>query len=445
MQITELKNEGLEREFKVVVPSKDMETKINEELMKLGKTVKVSGFRQGKVPLEVLRQKYISNVVPDVVRNVLNETADSVLKEKDLKPVMQPNVEITSFDEGQDLEYKMSFEIVPDIKLADFSKITLEKLKAEVTKESIEEGLKLIANQQKTSQELKTARPAQQGDTVVMDFVGKVDGEVFEGGTADDFSIEIGSKGLIDTFEDQLVGLNVGDTKLVKVTFPEEYGNAELANKKATFDVTVKDIRETVPVNLDDEFAKSLGFESLEALSKTFEEKMEADYENASKQKLKVKLLEELDKKHKFDLPKTAVMAEFNNMAHQNHPDLHKHDHDHDHQKGEHDHTKDLPKDKVDEYMKEAERQVKLGLVLSEVGRVNDIKIDQNRVQQAIMQEAQRFQGQEQKVFDYYRNNPDAAMRLQMPILEDQVMEFILEKCETTDKVVSVDDLFKAE
>ena len=445
MQVTELKNEGLEREFKVVVPSSDMETKINAELTKLGKNAKIPGFRPGKVPLDVLRQKYISNVVPDVVRSVLNESADSVLKDKDLRPVMQPAVEIKSFDEGQDLEYTMSFEIVPAIELTDFSKIKLEKPVAEITDENITEGIKMIANQQKTSKELDKPRAAKQGDTVIMDFVGKIDDVAFEGGTAEDFSIEIGSKGLIDTFEDQLVGLNAGDEKQVKVTFPENYGKEDLANKEAVFDVKVKEIRETVPMEIDDAFAKSLGFEDLEALKKTFREKMEGDYENASKQKAKRKLLDALEAAHKFELPQTAVKGEFNNIAHQKHPELHQHDHDHAHEEGAHDHTKDLPKDKVDEYMKEAERQVKLGLILSEVGRVNEITIDQNRVQQAIMMEAQRFPGQEQKVFDYYRQNPDAAMRLQMPILEDQVMEFILEKADVTDKTVSVDDLFKAE
>ncbi|WP_417797826.1 trigger factor [Terasakiella pusilla] len=440
MQVTETKAEGLTREYNVVVAAADIEEKVTTRLAEISKTIKIPGFRPGKVPAKVLRQKYGQSVMGEVLEGAVNESSSKTIADNELRPVAQPKIEITKFEEGADLEYTMSVELFPEFDMMDFKKISLERLVVPIKDEEIDETLQRIADANKDSEAVKSkAKKIAKGNIAVIDFVGSVDGEEFPGGKGEDYPLEIGSNTFIPGFEDQLVGLKVDDEKDVEVKFPEEYGAENLAGKDAVFKCKVKEIRNVVPAEINDDLAKKVGMDSLDALKDAIREERSKEFDQMTRQHVKKHLLDALDDGHAFDLPESLVEGEVEQIwaqfeeTRKNNPEQ----------------IDESDKDKSDEELKAeykeiAERRVRLGLVLAEVGRVNEIQLNQDDLNGAIMNEARRYPGQEQAVFEYFKNNPQAIEQLRAPLFEEKVVDFILELAAVTDKEVSADDLLGA-
>lgn len=434
MQVTETNADGLKREFKVVVPAAQLEARTETRLAEIAREVKLPGFRPGKVPLKIVRQKYGASILGEVLEAAVNEGTGSAIQEKGLKPAMQPKVEITSYAEGKDLEFTVALEILPEITAMDFATLSLEREKAQVPEAEIADTLKRIAERHESSETVERASAA--GDVVVIDFVGKKDGEAFPGGSAQGYSLKLGSNTFIPGFEDQLVGKKAGESAVVDVTFPEGYGNEDLAGKPAQFDVTVHEVREPKAAEIDDELAKKVGMDGLDALKQAIKDEITRELDGIARTKLKRALLDQLAANHDFEVPQGMVDQEFEAIWKQVEQDK---------EAGRLD-PSDAGKDddtlKAD-YRALAERRVRLGLLLADVGQKNDVTVTQDDVNKALIEEARRFPGQEHLVFQYYKSNPDALNSLRAPIFEDKVIDFILELAKVADKEVSVEDLRK--
>src|SRR5260221_3146316 len=437
MQITETNAEGLKREFTVTVASNDIEQKMKDRLSEIGRTIRLPGFRPGKVPMPVLRKRYGASVMGEVLEKAVNDSSAQAMRQHNLRPALRPKIEIMSFKEGTDLEYKMAVELLPEIKPVDFNELHLERLRPEIPEEEIDRAVRRIAEPNR-----KTAavdRPAASGDVVVMDFVGKVDGKEFSGGSAQGNSLELGSGRFIPGFEDQLVGAKAGEHRDVAVTFPAEYSSEELAGKAAEFAVEIKEVRERQVLALDDEMAKEMGFDALDGLRKAVREQLEREYAGLARQRLKRALLDQLAAKHDFPVPPGMVDLEFESIWKQ--------------LQEAREQNKDAAKEEAgksddelkSEYHAIAERRVRLGLLLSEVGRVNAITVNQDEINRALGEEARRHRGYEKQVVEFYRNNPEALANLRAPIFEDKVVDFITEMATVVDKTVPIEDLLKAE
>ncbi len=436
MQVTETLSEGLRREMSVVVDAKDLDDKLTSKLTELAQQIRMPGFRPGKVPVPLLRKTYGQRVMGEVLEETVSESTSKVLEDKELRPAMQPKIEITKFEDGSDLEYTIAVELMPTIEPIDFSGIKLERLVAEVADDVVDDRLKMLAEQMKSFSDAAADQAAAEGDAVVIDFKGTIDGEAFEGGGASDFQLELGSGSFIPGFEDQLVGLKAGESKTVAVTFPEEYGSADLAGKAAEFAVDVKQVKVPLPVPVDDSLAEKLGLENLETLRTSLRDQISQDYAGLSRARLKRTLLDALDEVQQFEVPPGMVEAEFEAIWGQVVKDLEDQDKT----------VADLDKPEEEakqEYGKIAERRVRLGLLLSEVGRQNNIDVSQEELTRAIADQARRFQGQEQQVFEYFQNNAEAQAQLRAPLLEDKVVDFILEMAEVTGRTVDLDDLMR--
>jgi len=434
MQVEEIKIEGLHREFKVTVDAKEIEEKIGYRLEEYAKTVKMPGFRPGKVPISLLRKRFGDSLRGEILEQAVNDSSSQTVAERGLRPAAQPKIEVTSFEEGGDLEYSMAFDVIPEIEPCDFSKISLERLIVAVDEKEIDEALERLAGMHKTSAPITGDRKSKDGDVVVIDFVGKVDGEAFTGGSAEAYELELGSGSFIPGFEDQVVGGKVGDHIEVKVKFPEEYGAADLAGKDAVFDVDVKEIRETTPATIDDDLAKKFGKETVKELRDAVNEERQREFQEVARMRLKRGLLDELANAHDFEVPESLATEEQNSIWQQYEKQRDAGELD------EEDAAKSDDEHKA-EFQEISERRVRLGLLLSEVGRLNDIQIGQEEVNQRLFTEAQRYQGQEQQVLEFYRNNPEAMQSLTAPLYEDKVIDFILELAKITDRTVSLEEL----
>lgn len=436
MHVTQTNTDGLKREFKVVVPAGHIETKVQDKLEDLGRTVRLPGFRPGKIPMALLRKKYGSSVMGEVLEGVVNDGTRQAIDEHQVRPAVQPKVEITSYSQGADLEFTIAMETLPDVAQPDFAAIELQKPVAAVSDEEIGKALERIAAGREQSEPLGEDRKSQAGDVAVIDFVGRVDGVEFEGGKGEDYSLKLGSGTFIPGFEDQLIGAAAGDKVAVKVTFPAEYGHPPLAGKDAEFEVTVKELRVPAPAAIDDELAKSVGMDDLAALRKAVREQIEQGYAAASRNHLKRGLLDALAERNDFAVPQSMVDLEFDAIWKQIEKDK---------EAGRLD-AEDQGKSEDDlkaDYRKIAERRVRLGLLLSDVGRQNDITVTQDDLNRAIMNEARRFPGQEHLVFQYYQKNQDAVNALRAPIFEEKVIDFAIELAKVTEKPVSADELMK--
>ena len=440
-KVEELKKEGLTHEFQITVASAQVEKQIDDQLVKLSKTVKVAGFRPGKVPLHIMRQRYATDVVADVVKQTLNDSSRALIEEKKLRPVVQPTVEVVDFDEGKDLVFKLSFDIVPEITFTDFSKIKLEKLSAEADEAEINKALDRLADRLKTSQKISEDRPAVMKDTTVIDFVGKLNGVPFPGGTSEKFPLELGSGQFIPGFEEKVVGMKVGDDRVITVSFPENYHSADLAGKEVTFDVKLHEIQASTKPAIDDELAKKAGYESLAAMKKDLEANFKNDYDRASQSRLRRDLVDQLAAAHDFPLPQSAIDAETRSIMAERH-----HGYDEQHaahcEDPNHKHGPAPTEEQKKSYRETAEKNVKVGLLLSEFAQQNNIQVDEVSLQRALLNEARRYPGQEEKVFQYFKNNPEALSQLQLPLLEEKVLDTIIEKAAVTTKPVTVDALF---
>lgn len=438
MKITEKKSKGLNKEYQAVIPAADFEKEVDAKLEKLAKTTKLPGFRPGKAPKSMLKQKYRANVLGEVLDDMLRKGADEVIKQNNLRPATMPEINLTVFKDGQDIEFEVVVEVLPEIKVGDFSKIELEKLMSEVPAEEVEKAIKYVAETRKENVKIEQDRPTKKGDIAVIDFVGSVDGVEFNGGKGTGYHLELGSGSFIPGFEDQLIGKNAGDKVDVKVKFPEEYHAKDLAGKDAVFAVEIKEIREPKEVVIDDEFAKTLGEESLEALRSKVNERIKADYENVSKMKLKRALLDVLDKEYSFEVPQKLVDAEYEGIVKQ-YEQAKKYN-----QLDEYEKNKD-EKDLLAEYKEIALRRVKLGLLLSEVGLGAKITIAPEDINKAIAMEARKYPGQEKAVFDYYLKNKEAVESLKAPIFEEKIVDYILGQVKLNEKIVPVEELYSFE
>ncbi|HWA45984.1 MAG TPA: trigger factor [Hypericibacter adhaerens] len=429
MQVTETANEGLKREFKIVIPAKDFEKKIENELQEYGRQVRLPGFRPGKVPMPVLKQRFGTSVRGKVIQDTVQDASFQVLNERGLKAAGQPRIEITKGAEGEDVEYNLAIELMPEIKPMDFKAIELERLAAEVTDKDVTEALDRFAAGQKRSQPVASPRPAQKGDVVVIDFEGKIDDVPFQGGKAEGHYLELGSGSTIPGFEDQIIGHQPGDSFTIDVTFPEAYPSPEVAGKPAKFDITIKELREPQPVVVDDELAKSVGLESLDALKTQIKGRLERDAGSLSRGRLKRQLLDKLAAGHEFTLPPGLVDTEFDAIWQQIVADR---------QAGRLD-PDDAGKSEDElkkEYREIAERRVKLGLLLSEVGRQHNIEVSNDEIGRAIMAEASRYAGNERKVIEYYQRTPEALAQIRAPLYEEKVVDYILDQAKVSERKV---------
>jgi trigger factor len=433
MQVTELSAEGLKHQFKIVVPSSELTSKIDERLAEMAKTAALPGFRPGKVPVSLLKKQYGQALFGEAVEAAVNTSTAKAIEDRGLKPALQPRVDLKQLEEGKDVEFEVVVEVLPEIGKLDFSGVELERLKAEVPEKDIDEALERIAKANREQKPVDPPRAAQKGDAIKLDFVGSVDGVEFPGGAAQDYVLEIGSGSFIPGFEDQLVGAEIGKPVDVKVTFPAEYGAPELAGKDAVFKCTVKEVLEYVDKPADDELAKKNNFENLEAMRKAIGERIGQDYTQISRTMIKRQLLDKLADSHKFAVPEGLVEGEFNAIW-QRIEEAKKNG-----QKVEEDEEK-MRK----EYRDIAERRVRLGLLLADVGRSNSIDVTPEELNQAAMREAMRYQGQERQVLEYFSKNPEAKDQLRAPIFEEKTVDFILELAKVTEKSVTPEELLKA-
>jgi trigger factor len=439
MAAKEIENKGLKRGYEVTVKSADMDKQKHARLAEIATTVTLKGFRKGKAPMNVVEAQYGDAIMGEILERIVNQESQKVLNDNKIKPASQPRIEITSFEKGQDLKFKMEVEMMPDFELMDFKGLKLTKPVADVDDSQLEDALNRIASQNSDSQPIKGDRATKEGDIAVIDFDGSVDGESRDGMKGEKFNLELGAGMFIPGFEEQLIGKKAGDDVTVTVTFPDNYGAQELAGKEAVFECHIHEIHEKTDAKVNDDLAKKLGLDDLEALKKILREQMQGEYEQFTRMKLKRDLLDQLDAGHDFELPSMMVEQEHEmitkQMEQEKHQQMHAEGKDHNCDDGH------LSDEEKEELLAIAERRVKLGLVLSEIGTENKITVNQQDLQQAVMKEAQKYPGQEAQVFEYYQKNKNALESLRAPMFEEKVVDFILELSDVTEKKVSIDEL----
>ena len=449
MKISETKAEGLLREYSILITAAEIDEQVSAKLTELAATVNMPGFRPGKVPMSVVKSRFGPQVQGDALKNALDEGARQAIEDNELRLASQPSVDIKAYDEGKDLEAALSCEIMPEISMPDLAALKIEKPMLEAGKAEVDEALNNIADANRPTIEVTSKRAAKDGDVVVIDFVGRIDGEAFEGGAAEGHSLELGSASFIPGFEEGLVGAKSGETRDVTVHFPEDYQATHLAGKPAVFEVTVKELREKGEVAIDDELAARLGFDDLGALRDAVAGQINGQHATALRQALKKNVLDALADGEAFDIPPSLYASEYENVAramNPNAPEPHNHDHDHDHDE---DHVHPAADDGMDDDAKSeakavAERRVRLGLLLTEVGRVNNVEVTEDDTRQAVFEEARRYPGQEQQVLEYFQTNKEAMQQLAGPIFEDKTVDFILEMATVTEVQTDVETLYAA-
>jgi len=436
MQIKELKSKGLEHEFEITIPANDIDAHLDEKLMEYGKTMKMPGFRPGKVPMKILKQKYGKAVLGEVLEKAVNESSMKALSDKKLKPAMQPKIEVKSkdFGEGNDLIYSMAVEVLPELKIVEFKGQSFERPVAKPDDKAVDDALTRIASSNTTTKKIETDRGAKDGDTLLMDFDGRTadDNVHHEGMKAEGHRLKLGSGQFIPGFEEQLLKAKAGDKVEVKVSFPDQYGAKELEGRDAIFDVTVHEIHEDAKAEINDEFAKTLGMDDLKALKEAVTDQLQKEMDQQSRVVLKKDILDFLDEKHKFEIPPGMHDMEYQNIADQVKIEKQRQGED----------NPELDKAEEKEYREIADRRVRLGLVLSEIGNTNNLTISDTELQRAVITEAQKYRGQEKEVFDYYSKNQQALESLRAPLYEEKVVDFIVELCDIKDKEIKADDLF---
>jgi trigger factor len=489
MNVIETSAEGLKRELKITVPANEVEDQITRRLGEIGQSVRIPGFRPGKVPMPMLRQRYGPAVRGEVLESTVQDSSAEAIREHNLRPALPPRVEIVSAAEGADFEYTMSVELLPEMPEHDFASLGLEKLVADVPEEDVERAVERIAEAQRKSEPVE--RPAETGDILVADVVGRIGEEEIAGSRGEGRQIELGAEGLLPGFTDQLAGIGAGETRAVRVTFPADYGNPDMAGKEGVFEVAVKEVRHRLPPSLDDELAKAVGLDTLAELRQEIRQRMQRDYAAVARQRLKRGLLDKLAERYDFAVPPGMVEMEFNSIWAQYEADKAR-------QKGAAAEAEGAPPSTAEAGAAEAaapaaeaagepvaagagesptaappegaasevalgaapgatggeddekakadfrgiaERRVRLGLLLAEVGRNNNITVSQEEINQALTQEARRLPGYERQVIDYYRKNPDALNNLRAPIFEDKVVDFIVELAKPDERKVTPQEL----
>ncbi|MHB2264720.1 trigger factor [Aliihoeflea sp. PC F10.4] len=441
MQVTETLNSGLKRQIKVSVPAKDMEAKLLERLSDAKGKVRINGFRPGKVPVQHLRQMYGRSFMAEVVNEIISSSPRNILAERGEKAAMQPEITMTEDEKeaekilngGEDFEFSIDYEVIPAIEEKDLSGIKITRQVYDVPESEIEEQVKQVASSARTY-ETKKGKAAD-GDRVTIDFVGKIDGEAFDGGSAEDANLVLGSNQFIPGFEEQVVGLKAGEEKTITVTFPADYGAQNLAGKEATFDVTVKEVAAAGDLEINDEVAQQLGLESAEKLREVVKGQIESQFGSITRQKAKRQLLDALDEEYKFEAPSKLVEAEFNNIWTQVTRDLE--------QAGRSFEDEETTEDEArTEYQRLAERRVRLGLVLAEIGEKAGVQVSDDELQRALFEQIRRVpQHQQQEVYDFYRNNPGALANIRAPLFEEKVVDHLLNEVKVDDVKVTREEL----
>ena len=436
MQVNETLKEGLKRGYEITLPAAELEAKVTEKLKEAQAQVTMKGFRKGKAPLALLKKQYGQSVMGESMQEAIDGALKSHFDETGDRPALQPDVKMANEDwkEGDDVVVSVNYEALPDVPETDFSKVKLTKLVAKIEDKDVTEALEKLAENAQNFEPRKKGSKAKDGDQVVLDFVGSVDGVEFEGGSAEDFPLVLGSGNFIPGFEEQLVGTKADQALEVNVTFPEQYQAENLAGKAAVFKCTIKEVKEPKPAPIDDELAKKFGADDLDALKGQISERLEAEFGQASRMVMKRELLDDLTDRVTFDLPPSLVDNEASQIAHQlwhnENPDVTDHNHD--------------PIEPTDEHKTLAERRVRLGLLLAEVGRANEIQVNEQEIQQAVMQQARQYPGQEREFFEFVQKNPQAQQQISAPIFEDKVVDFVFELAEVKDKKVSKKQLEEA-
>ncbi|MCB1350227.1 MAG: trigger factor [Maritimibacter sp.] len=436
MSVTETLNEGLKRAYQLIITAQELDEKVNEKLVEAQPEIEMKGFRKGKVPMALLKKQFGQRLLGEAMQESIDGKMNAHFETTGDRPAMQPQVKMTNEDwkEGDDVEVELAYEKLPEIPAVDLAAIKLEKMVVKAAEADIDEALASLAENAQSFEDRKKGSKAKDGDQVVLDFVGRVDGEAFDGGAADDFPLVLGSGQFIPGFEEQLVGVKAEEEKDVTVTFPEEYGASELAGKEAVFSCTIKAVKAPKAAEIDDELAKRYGAEDLAALKTQVSDRLEAEYNGAARAVTKRALLDVLDETVSFDLPPSLVDAEANQIAHQLWHDDHPEEHGHNHGAIE----------TTDEHKKLAERRVKLGLLLAELGQKAEITVTDAEMTQAIMNQARQYPGQERAFFDFVQQNAQVRQQIQAPIFEDKVVDHIFAGATLTEKEVSKEDLEKA-
>ena len=437
MQVKETQNEGLKRGYQMTLPAADLAAMVDQKLKEAQPEVEMKGFRKGKVPMAMLKKQFGPRILGDAMQDSIDGALRDHLEKSGDRPAVQPKIEMEggeTWKEGDDVVVNVSYEILPAIPEVDLTKLKLDRLVVKAEDAAVTEALENLAKNAKSYEDKKKGSKAAKDDQIVIDFKGSVDGELFEGGSAEDYPLVLGSGSFIPGFEDQLTGAKVGDEVEVKVQFPADYGHAALAGKDAVFATTVKEIKKPVDAKLDDELAKRFGAESLDKLKEQIAERLEAEYKGASRAVMKRALLDQLDDQVKFELPEMLVEAEAAQIAHQLYHEEHPDDHGHNHGAIE----------PTDEHKKLAERRVRLGLLLAEIGQKAEVNVSDQEFTQAVMMQARQFPGQERQFFEFIQQNPQAQQQLRAPIFEDKVVDHIAEQAKVKDKTVSKEDLEKA-
>ncbi len=446
MQVTETLSEGLKHEFKISVPASDLDAKAGARLVDLKDKVRINGFRPGKVPVSHLKKVYGRSVMAETIDQTIRDTNNQIFTERGFRLATDPKItmptEKTEVDDlltgKSDLTYTVAIEVVPAIQLADFKSFSVEKPVAEVSDTDVDDAIKRIADQNRNYAAKGEGAKAESGDRVTIDFKGTIDGKPFDGGTGEKIPVVIGSNTFIPGFEEQLTGIAAGETRTLKVSFPKNYGNATLAGQPAEFETTATLVEAAQPVEINDEFAKTLGLESLDKLKQAMRERLAAEFAGATRQRVKRALLDRLDEAHKFEAPPSLVGEEFDLMWNSIKAEMDSSGKSF----ADENTTEDAAKE---EYRKIADRRVRLGLVLSEIGDKNKITVTDDEIGRAVIERARQVPGREKEIWDYYRNNAHALAQIRAPIYEDKVVDFILELANVTEKKVSREELFKEE
>jgi trigger factor len=433
MQVTELSAEGLKREYKVIVEAAEIEGQVAHRLEELKGRIRMPGFRPGKVPIALLRKQYGRSVMGEVLEQAVNRGSQKAIADHELRPALRPKIEVTSFVEGADLEFTMALEVLPEVPEVDLKKIELTRHVAEVGEDTIAGALDRFARRFQEYEPPAAPRPSRTGDRMIIDFEGRIDGEVFEGGKAEDVPLVLGSGFMLPGFEEQLTGVEAGADVTVETQFPENYPNGDLAGKAAAFAVKVKDVSEPKPVVLNDDLAKGQGFDDLQALRGAIRDSIAQEYGQLSRAKVKRALLDYLADNYRFQVPAGMVDLEFDAIWKQLKQEM---------ERG----GDAIAEGKSDDELKEeyhaiAERRVRLGLILSDIGQKNELKVEQHELNAALMDQARRYPGQEQKVLDFFRNNPTAVEHLRAPLYEDKVVDFILQMANVSERPVTPEEL----
>jgi len=437
MQVTETLNEGLKRGYEITVTADELDQKVTDKLVEAQPDVEMKGFRKGKVPLPLLKKQFGQRLLGEAMQEAVDGAMSQHFEDTGDKPAAQPAVEMVdgeSWKEGQDVKVKMTYERLPEVPEIDFGQIKLERMVVKPAESDVTEALENLAESAQNFEDRKKGSKAKDGDQVVFDFVGKIDGEAFEGGSAEDFALVLGSGQFIPGFEEQVVGVKAGEEKTVEVTFPEDYGAEHLAGKAATFDCTIKAVKAPAKAEINDELATQYGAEDLDALKGQIRERLENEFGTAARAVAKRALLDELDKAVDFELPEGLVETEAKQIAHQlwheEHPEVEGHDH---------------PEiEPTEEHKALAGRRVKLGLYLAEVGQVEEVQVSDSEFTQAVMEQARQYPGQERQFFEFVQQNQQMQQQIRAPLFEDKVVDLILDKADVTEKEVTKDDLQKS-